>query len=129
MEDAFAIVLFVVVGVAFVAAVWALVTSRSSYDQIGSGGLISTPQETTTAAERDTEIRQMLEARNAIRAARGEEAHDVDAELRALTGTTDDPELREEVRSLVEATNARRAARGEEPLDVEAEIDRRLRDL
>ena len=128
MEDAFAIVLFVVVGVAFVAAVWALVTSRSSYDQIGSGGLISTPQETTTA-ERDAEIRQMLEARNAIRAARGEEAHDVDAELRALTGTAEDPELREEVRSLVEATNARRIARGEEPLDVEAEIDRRLRDL
>ena len=38
MEDAFAIVLFVVVGVAAVAAIWALVTSRSSYDQIGSGG-------------------------------------------------------------------------------------------
>jgi hypothetical protein len=128
MEDAFAIVLFVVVGVAFVAAVWALVTSRSSYDQIGSGGLISTPPE-TTAAERDAEIRQMLEARNAIRTARGEEAHDVDAELRALAGTAEDPELREEVRGIVEAANARRAARGQEPLDVEAEIDRRLREL
>jgi hypothetical protein len=128
MEDAFAIVLFVVVGVAFVAAVWALVTSRSSYDQIGSGGLISTPPE-TSSAERDTEIRQMLEARNAIRTARGEEAHDVDAELRALTGTAEDPELREEVRGIVEAANARRAARGEEPLDVETEIDRRLREL
>jgi flagellar basal body-associated protein FliL len=127
MEDAFAIVLFVVVGVAFVAAVWALVTSRSSYDQIGSGGLITTPQETTTA-ERDAEIRQMLEARSAIRTARGEEAHDVDAELRALTGA-DDPELRDEVRQIVEAKNARRLARGEEPLDVEAEIDRRLREL
>jgi cytochrome c556 len=128
MEDAFEVVLFVVVGVAAVAAVWALVTSRSSYDQIGSGGLISTPQE-TSASERDAEIRQMLEARNAMRTARGEEAHDVDAELRALTGAAEDPELREEVRSLVEATNARRIARGEEPLDVEAEIDRRLREL
>jgi hypothetical protein len=129
MEEAFAIVLFVVVAIAAVAAVWALMTSSSSYDQIGSGGLISTPQETTTSsAERDAEIRQMLEARNAIRTARGEEAHDVDAELRALTGA-EDPELREEVRSLVEATNARRVARGEEPLDVEAEIDRRLREL
>jgi len=127
MEDAFAIVLFVVVAIAAIAAVWALMTSSSSYDQIGSGGLVSTPQE-TSAAERDAEIRQMLEARNAIRTARGEEAHDVDAELRALT-STDDPELREEVRSLVEATNARGVARGEEPLDVEAEIDRRLRDL
>ncbi|HET8759277.1 MAG TPA: hypothetical protein VFM58_24880 [Solirubrobacteraceae bacterium] len=128
MEDAFAIVLFVVVGVAAVAAVWALITSRGSYDQIGSGGLVSTPQE-PTAAERDAEIRQMLEARNAIRTARGEDAHDVDAELRALTGAAADPELREEVRSIVDATNARRVARGEEPLDVEPEIDRRLREL
>ena len=76
----------------------------------------------------DVEIRQMLAARNAIRTARGEQAHDVDAELRALTGA-EDPELREEVRSMVVATNARRAARGEPPLDVEAEIERRLRDF
>jgi hypothetical protein len=127
MEDAFAIVLFVVVAVAAVAAIWALVTSRSSYDQIGRGGM-SLDRAPVSDADRETEIRQMLEARNAIRTARGEEAHDVDAELRELT-RTHDPELRDEVRSMVEATNARRAARGEEPLDVEAEIDRRLRDL
>jgi hypothetical protein len=127
VRDAFAIVLFVVVGVAAVAAVWALVTSRSSYDQIGSGGL-SVDQRPTSDADRQAEIRQMLEARNAIRTARGEEAHDVDAELRALT-TREDPGLRDEVRTLVEATNARRLARGEAPLDVEAEIDRRLREL
>jgi hypothetical protein len=81
-----------------------------------------------TPAEREAEIRQMLEARNVHRATRGEAPLDVDAEYRALT-TPDDPELREEVRTLVEATNARRMARGEEPLDVEAEIDRRLREL
>jgi hypothetical protein len=127
MEDAFAIVLFVVVAVASIAAVWALVTSRSSYDQIGSGGFASEPR-ATSDADREAEIRQMLEARNAIRTARGDEAHDVDAELRALA-TTDDPGLRDEVRTLVEATNARRVARGEAPLDVEAEIDRRLREL
>jgi Spy/CpxP family protein refolding chaperone len=127
MESAFAIVLFVVVGIAFVAAVWALVTSRGSYDQIGAGGL-NTVERPTSDADREAEIRQMLEARNAIRTARGEEAHDVDAELRELT-TSDDPGLREEVRTLVEATNARRVARGEEPLDVDAEIDRRLREL
>jgi flagellar basal body-associated protein FliL len=127
MEDAFAIVLFVVVAVAAVAAIWALVTSRSSYDQIGRGGM-SLDRAPVSDADRETEIRQMLEARNAIRTARGEEAHDVDAELRELT-RTHDPELRDEVRSMVEATNARRAARGEEPLDVEAEIDRRLREL
>jgi hypothetical protein len=126
MESAFAIVLFVVVGVAAVAAVWALVTSGGSYDQIG-GGRMSLDRQ-ATPAEREAEIRQMLEARNRRRAARGEAPLDVDAELRALT-TQADPELREEIRGLVEARNARRVARGEEPLDVEAEIDRRLREL
>ena len=127
MEDAFAIVLFVVVGVAAIAAVWALIASRGSYDQIGRGGLSigeDRPAQ-TSAAEREAEIRQMLEARNARRAARGEAVQDVDAELRGLT----DPGLREEVRELVEATNARRVARGQPALDVEAEIDRRLRDI
>ena len=126
MESAFAIVLFVVVGVAAVAAVWALVTSGGSYDQIG-GGRMSLDRQ-ATPAERETEIRQMLEARNARRAARGEAPVDIEAELSALTARAD-PELREEVRALVEARNARRVARGDEPLDVEAEIDRRLREL
>jgi hypothetical protein len=126
MESAFAIVLFVVVGLAAVAAVWALVTSGGSYDQIG-GGRMSLDRQ-ATPAEREAEIRQMLEARNRRRAARGEAPLDVDAELRALT-TQADPELREEIRGLVEGRNARRVARGEEPLDVEAEIDRRLREL
>jgi hypothetical protein len=131
MESAFAIVLFVVVGVAAVAAVWALVTSGGSYDQIGRGGLHTdaAPPVVAPAAERDAEIRQMLEARNARRAARGEAPEDVDAQLRELTAPAADPELRAEVRALVESRNARRIERGEEPLDVEAETERRLRDL
>jgi hypothetical protein len=132
MEEAFGIVLFVVVGIAAVAAVWALVTSGGSYDQIGGGGLsVDEPRPAAgpvAAAEREAEIRQMLEARNARRAARGEPPLDLDAELRALSAPAD-PELRDEVRALVEARNARRVARGEEPLDVEAEVDRRLREL
>ena len=127
MQDAFAIVLFVVVGVAVVAAIWALVTSGGSYDDIG-GGRMALDRRESTSAERETEIRQMLQARNSLREARGEAPLDVEAEYRALT-TSEDPELREEVRTLVEATNARRVARGEEPLDVEAEVDRRLREL
>jgi len=134
MQGAFAIVLFVVVGVAAVAAIWALVTSGGSYDQIGHGGLSigderPPPAAASSSAEREAEIRQMLEARNARRAARGEAVEDVDAQLRELTAPAADPELREEVRTLVEARNARRVARGEEPLDVEAEIDRQLREL
>ena len=124
MQDAFAIVLFVVVGVAVVAAIWALVTSGGSYDDIG-GGRMALDRRESTPAEREAEIRQMLAARNTLREARGEAPLDVEAEYRALTDTG----LREEVRTLVEATNARRVARGEEPLDVEAEIDRRLREL
>jgi hypothetical protein len=83
------------------------------------------------AAERDAEIRQMLEARNARRAARGQETVDVEHELHELTHPPPaaDPEIVEEVRALVEARNARRIARGREPLDVEAEIQRQLRDL
>ena len=129
MQDAFAIVLFVVVGVAVVAAIWALITSGGSYDDIG-GGRMALDRQEATPAEREAEIRQMLEARNVHREARGEAPLDVDSEYRALTSSSsEDPELREEVRTLVEATNARRVARGEEPLDVEAEIDRRLREL
>jgi hypothetical protein len=128
VQDAFAIVLFVVVGVAAVAAVIALVTSGRSYDQIGRGGM-SIDRAPAQPAERDAEIRQMLAARNARRAARGEPTEDVEAELRALTAPAADPELRDEVRAMVEARNARRVARGQEPLDVDAEVERRLRDL
>jgi Spy/CpxP family protein refolding chaperone len=137
MEGAFAIVLFVVVGVAAVAAVWALATSSGSYEQIGRGGMSigdDVPARQASgpgdAAVREAEIRQMLEARNARRIARGEAPVDVDAELRALTAAPAvDPALREEVRTLVVARNARRVARGEEPLDVEAETDRQLHEL
>jgi hypothetical protein len=124
MQDAFAIVLFVVVGVAVVAAIWALVTSGGSYDDIG-GGRLGLDRREATPAEREAEIRQMLEARNVHREARGEAPLDVEAEYRAL----EDPGLREEIRTLVEATNARRVARGEAPLDVEEEVNRRLREL
>jgi hypothetical protein len=126
MEEAFAIVLFVVVGVAAVAAVWALAGSGRSYGEIGRGG---TSIADDRPDDREAEIRQMLEARNARRAARGDRTRDVDAELRELTAPAVDPELRDDVRSLVEAGNARRAARGEPPLDVEAETERRLREL
>ena len=108
------------------------------YDEIGRGGLslgdgsdrpAHEPTPAMAAGEREAEIRQMLEARNARRAARGEEPEDVDAQLRELTAPAADPELRAEVRALVESRNARRIERGEEPLDVEAETERRLREL
>ena len=77
---------------------------------------------------RDDEIRALLEARNARRAARGEPPVDVETQLRTLmAAAAPDRELAAEVRQLVEARNARRAARGEPPLDVESEVAKRLR--
>jgi hypothetical protein len=142
MESAFAIVLFVVVGVAAVAAVISLVTSGEAYRQIGRGGLsIGEDRETARpapapstltpaqAAEREAEVREMLEARNARRAARGEAVGDVDAELASLLRPAPEPGLEAEVRDLVISRNARRVERGLQALDVDAEVARRLGDL
>ncbi len=144
MQEAFGIVIFVVVGISVVVALLSLFTRGRLYDEIGRGGLsIGEDRDTrpggpggaasppASAAEREEDIRQMLEARNARRAAQGRPTVDVEEELAQLTrpAAASDPEILEEVRTLVEARNARRIARGQEPLDVEAEIERQLRDL
>jgi hypothetical protein len=91
-------------------------------------------------AEREAEIRQLVQARHDRQAERGEQPVDVDSEvarLVALDPETDphrgpdekdrqDSALRLEVRQLVIARNERRAARGEAPLDVDAEVDRQM---
>ncbi len=129
MDDAFLVVVIVVPLLAFAVAIVALATSGGSYDRIGRGGLsLDDPPPAAPPAEREADLRDMLEARNARRVARGEAPADVDAELRELR-VASDPELEAEVRQLVEARNARRAARGQPPLDVEAEVSRRLREL
>jgi hypothetical protein len=137
VEDAFGYVLFGTVIIAAIVAVLSLKGPR--YDHIGRGGLFedeparAKPQSSAVlAAERDDEIRQMVSAKNARRAARGEAPLDVDAEIDRITGTQPqraDPALVAEVRDLVIARNARRARQGKEPLDVEEEIQRQLRDL
>jgi hypothetical protein len=141
VDDAFPIVIVVVVVVATVAAFLTFVGSSRLYEGIGRGAFAldesdrpSAPEAGSAAAraEADAEIRQMLEAKSALREARGEQPLDVDAELAALTqpaSPAGDDELRDEVRQLVIARNERRIARGEEPLDVESEVDRQLRDL
>ncbi|HWH93837.1 MAG TPA: hypothetical protein VNT03_08245 [Baekduia sp.] len=89
MQDAFAIVVVVVLVGAVVAAVWAGLTSVNPYGRIGHGGLsldeparpAVTPGAAAMAGEREAEIRQMLEARNARRARAGKEPLDVEAEV------------------------------------------------
>jgi hypothetical protein len=140
VQEAFGIVLVVVVVIAALIAVGTFVSSGKAYDAIGKGGLslrdgFDRPAGEPPASgagfsrERDEEIRQMLAARNERRLRRGEEPLDLDAELARLTAPAIDPALREEVRQLVVARNARRARQGKEPLDVEAEIERQIGDL
>ncbi len=89
-----------------------------------------------SAAVREEEIRQMVEARSYRRVARGEEALDVEAEVEKLLegaggsgALGQDQDLREEVRQLVVARNERRRRQGKEALDVEEEIERQLSEL
>ncbi len=101
VQEAFGIVLFVVVGVAAVLAAVAFAGSGNVYRQIGRGGLSldrdddhrrrPAPGGALADAERDAEVRQMLTARNARRVARGETALDVETELARLTRPVIDP--------------------------------------
>jgi hypothetical protein len=141
MQEAFGVVIVAVVVLAAVAAVASLLTSGRAYEDLGKGGLSlrdgtdlppageALPVGMSASGAREAEIRQMLEARNARRARRGEAPLDVEEELRALSGPRVDAALLAEIRDLVEGRNARRARQGKAPLDVEAEVRRRLRDL
>ena len=137
MEDAFGTVVWVVAVVGALVAIYTLIGTGRSYREIGGGGLThdddsEAPGTRMSAdAERDMEIRQMLQGRNARRVRRGEAPQDVEAEFAALQRppANVDDELREEIRQHVVARNARRVRAGSEPLDVEQEIERRIRDL
>lgn len=107
-----------------------------SIDQdLPQGSARSTPK--LTAAQREAEIRQFLQARAYRQKKRGEEPLDIDAEMGRLLAADDattssltaDAELVAEVRDLVVASNARRARMGREQLDVEAEVKRQLAEL
>jgi hypothetical protein len=133
-----AVVLFVLVGVG------SFLAGGSLYDKIGEGGLSmgesgsgGPPRNSSLAqAEREQEIRQMLQARSDRRVRQGGAALDIDAELALLEEPTDgtpvgkhDASLTEEVRQLVMARNERRIRSGEEPMDVESEVQRTLEEL
>jgi hypothetical protein len=131
MHSTFNIVVWVVCILAVVIALGALIASRKTWEDFGKGSLSMDRDEVPrgSVAERDEEIRQLLEARNARRERRGEAAVDVDEELARLKAPAIDPELREEIRQLVVARNHRRVRAGKPPLDVEAEIEREIAGL
>ena len=137
VQDAFGTVVFVVCAVGVVGALVALVFNRSTWEHYGRDHLLldsdlgrpTSGVSTGSSAERDLEIRQMLQARNARRRRRGEPEIDVEVELARLTTPAIDAELRAEIRDLVVARNHRRARRGKPPLDIEAEIEREIAGL
>ena len=136
VHSAFNIVIWVVSLLALVIAFGALIASRKTWEDFGKGRLSmdrNAPQDPrgsgASTGERDEEIRQLLEARNARRIRHGEAPIDVDQELARLTAPTVDPALREEIRQLVVARNHRRARAGKPPLDVEAEVQREISEL
>jgi hypothetical protein len=158
MQSAFPIVVFGAVGLSVVMSIVFLLSKGSMYDEIGSGGLPGEDEQSGMStggssfghsppdyhamaggpalqqAEREQEIRQMLQARSERRVRRGEPALDIDAELARLTAAQPasvghDPGIAEEVLQLVVARNERRERQGLEPLDLEAEVQRTLAEL
>ncbi len=138
MQDAFGYVLFGTVIIGVLAALVTFAKSGGAYEQIGKGGFFSdgddgrrppAPGGAVDLAERDAEIRQMLTARNARRAAAGLPAVEVEEELARLIAPGIDAGLREEIREHVIARNARRLRRGQEPLDVDTEVERQVGEL
>lgn len=128
IHSTFNIVIWVVCVLALVIAFVALIATRKTWEDYGKGQFVMDRDQARAsgAVERDTEIRQLLEARNARRERRGETPIDVEQELARLTAPAVDPELREEIRQLVVARNARRVRSGKPPLDVESEIEREI---
>jgi hypothetical protein len=139
VHHAFGTVLWIVCLVGIVVAVVALVFARKTWEDYGKGLLLDSdqprgppPGSAAAIRERDTEIREMLRARNERRLRRGEQPLDIEQELARLTAPQIDEGLRAEIRDLVIARNHRRTRAGKSPLDVEAEIEReisKLRDL
>ncbi len=134
VHGAFGTVVWVVAIAAVVIALVALISSRKTWQDFGEGGLLldseiaggPAPASSGSVRERDEEIRQMLEARNARRARRGEPPLDVEQELSRPTTPAIDPQLRDEIRDLVKARNYRRTRAGKPPLDVDAEVEREI---
>ena len=137
MQSAFETVIWVVCGLGLVIGLAALAFSGRAWDDYGKNRLVMDnelaggPKAGSAAAtvERDDEIRQLLEARNARRARRGQAPVDVEDELRRLTVPQIDADLREEIRDMVIARNHRRARTGKPPLDVETEVERQIGEL
>src|SRR5581483_3372402 len=100
MHSTFNVVIWVVCILAVIIAFGALIAGRKTWEDYGKGHFVMDhePRRDAGVAERDDEIRQLLEARNERWARRGEASIDVDSELACLTVLVIDPAFREEIR-------------------------------
>lgn len=146
LDSGSAMILIVLVALPVAAAAFA-VGAGNALKEIGKGDLAIDPDENrssggggasapVSAAVREEEIRQMVQARSDRGEARGRKPLDVDAEVEKLLAPERgkgslgaDKALREEVRTLVVASNERRKRQGREELDVDAEVERQLSEL
>ena len=141
VQAAFGTVVWVVCGVGLVAALAGLLLSGKTWADYGKrrltmeDGRSNAPGPGSAAAtlERETEIRQLLQARNHHRRRRGDAPIEIEPELRRLKAAPAggqapqlDGELLSEIRVLVEARNYRRRQAGKPPLDVASEIEREI---
>ncbi|HEY3759299.1 MAG TPA: hypothetical protein VGL37_06020 [Solirubrobacteraceae bacterium] len=142
------IVVFGATAVYVISGLLSMLSRPNLYDQIGQGGLSTVSEDrpggglpdralglAAAEAERELEVRQMLDARSNRLVRQGAAPLDVDAELRrlehlaAIRVDRRDEDLVEEVRHLTIVRNERRARQGLEGLDIETEIERVLVEL
>jgi hypothetical protein len=140
----FEVLVIVAIAVFVIGGLMSMLGPGSAYEQIGRGGMsieedsheLQDPAQ--SAAEREREIRQMLEARSERRVRQGQEPLNIETELAKLddpaANTQErpgayDPGLVEEARQLIQARNQRRERAGLDALDVEAEVRRTLKEL
>jgi len=137
VQSAFGTVVLVVCGVGTVGAVASLLLGGRTWEEDGKSHLLldsESPRSSPSGSgaslvERDTEIREMLEARNVRRRRRGEPEVEIESELARLVVPRMDDELRAEIRDIVLARHHRRTRQGKPPLDVESEVERQVADL
>lgn len=136
MQSAFGIVIFSVVGISGVIAIATfLFGGQPPHSSIGGNAFAPTTGDPGVESPemREDDVRQMLEARNRRRIARGESPADVDAELRDLLSGPGEPavdgDVRAEVEAIVGARHARRRRRGRPEGDFEAEVEELIRSI
>lgn len=132
----FGIVIFSVVGISGLIAIGTfLFGGQPPHSSIGGNAFTPTTGDpgVETQEMREDDVRQMLEARNRRRIARGESPEDIDAELRDLLSGPAEPavdtEVRAEVEAIVGARHARRRRRGQPEGDFEAEVEELIRSI